>query len=105
MPARKRYGQFSAGGLMSDHAQGTQGIEMKLLQRTPRDLRAYVFRKRLRLAQCELRGGRTRLFGLCVNDCGTVTDRPDARVALRLTAEIHVKTAALICVVRHGFQR
>src|SRR5215472_4832684 len=94
--ARQGQGQLCAGRLVSDYAQRTKRIEMKLLQRRALYLGFYVSCQQVRLAECKLCGGRTRLACLCVTYRGAITQRPHARMAGDCQRVVHNNSASSI---------
>ena len=98
--ARQGQRQLCAGRLVSNYAQRTKGIEMKLFQRRALYLSFYVSCQQVRLAECELCGGRTRLAGLCVTYRGAITQRPDARMAGDCQTVVHNNSASPIFLHR-----
>src|SRR5262249_37655764 len=91
-----RQRQLCAGGLVSDDAKRTKGIEMEFPQRQALHLGFYIPREQFGLAERELCGGRARLARLRIMYRRTVTQRPCAGMAWDRERMINNNSASLV---------
>src|SRR5215469_11204040 len=103
--ACQRQGQLCAGGLVSDDAKRTKGIEMESPQRQTLQLGFYIPCEQFGLAKRELCGGRARLASLRITYRRTVTQRPCAGMSWNGERMVNNNCASLIFLYGKRFQQ
>src|SRR4029077_7524244 len=91
---------FRAGGVMTNHAECAERVEMKWFQFTSRDAGAQIAGECARFANRELRGGRAGLAGFSIWYDGTIAQCPHVALALYRQRILHPNCAALIAIDR-----
>src|ERR1700677_474860 len=79
LPACEGNPQFSASRMMADHAERAQRIEMKWFQCAASQSSPNISSQHTRLAECELRSGRTWIASLAILERRAIAHGPHSR--------------------------
>src|SRR6266481_1905492 len=96
---------FRASGVMTNHAECAERVEMKWFQFTSRDTGAQIAGECARFANRELRRGRAGLAGFSIWHDGAIAQRPHVVLGAYRQSTLHHNCAPLIAIDRQLLQQ